>query len=81
MFVAWTVDLLIDGPVDNCMACRGANRECGEIAGHLNRTFVGPTTKETSPHSRLAVVMLDVTIMFGVIEMQKHVKTIAYVAT
>ena len=73
-----TFDLLIDGSIDNCMARGGAHRECGEVAGHLNRMFVGQLTKEIYPHTHAH--MRDVTIMFGDMEMQEHVKTVAYVS-
>ena len=36
IFFLCRVDLLIDGSVDNCMACGGRHRECGEVARHLN---------------------------------------------
>ena len=39
MFFLSAVDLLINGPVDNCVACGGTHGECGKIARHLNRTF------------------------------------------
>ena len=40
MFFLWAVDLFIDRPVNDCMACGGAHGECGKIARHLNRIFV-----------------------------------------